>query len=109
MHSRAQGLLTDRYLNGIPADSRIRTDGRFLKENNLTEDRLNQIRALNDIARQRGQSLAEMALSWVLRDGAVSSVLIGASRPGQILDNIRAAQNVSFTPEELAEIDLLSR
>jgi len=104
----AQGLLTDRYLKGIPADSRIRTDARFLKESALTPERLEQIRRLNDLAAQRGQTLAQMALSWVLRDGVVSSVLIGASRPGQILDNIRAAQNVSFTPEELAEIDLLS-
>jgi len=104
----AQGLLTDRYLKGIPSDSRIRTDARFLKESALTPERLEQIRRLNDLAAQRGQTLAQMALSWVLRDGVVSSVLIGASRPGQILDNIRAAQNVSFTPEELAEIDLLS-
>ena len=101
----AQGLLTDRYLKGIPADSRIRTDGRFLKENALTEKRLNQIRALNALAAQRGQTLAEMALSWVLRDGIVTSVLAGASRPQQILDNIKAVQNTSFTPEELAQID----
>lgn len=101
----AQGLLTDRYLKGIPADSRIRTDGRFLKENALTEKRLNQIRVLNELAAQRGQTLAEMALSWVLRDGIVTSVLAGASRPQQILDNIKAVQNTSFTPEELAQID----
>ena len=101
----AQGLLTDRYLKGIPADSRIRTDGRFLKENALTEKRLNQIRVLNELAAQRGQTLAEMALSWVLRDGIVTSVLAGASRPQQILDNIKAVQNTFFTPEELAQID----
>lgn len=101
----AQGLLTDRYLKGIPADSRIRTDGRFLKENALTEKRLNQIRVLNELAAQRGQTLAEMALSWVLRDGIVTSVLAGASRPQQIMDNIKAVQNTSFTPEELAQID----
>lgn len=101
----AQGLLTDRYLNGVPGDSRIRTDGRFLKEDALSEERLGQIRALNDIAAQRGQSLAEMALSWVLRDGAVTSVLVGASRPEQVLDNIRAVENTTFTEEELKKID----
>ena len=104
----AQGLLTDRYLKGIPADSRIRTDGRFLKESALTEGRLEQIRALNALAARRGQTLAEMALSWVLRDGVVTSVLAGASRPEQILDNIRAAGNTAFTEEELAQIDRIS-
>ena len=104
----AQGLLTDRYLKGIPADSRIRTDGRFLKENALTEQRMAQIRQLGDLAAQRGQTLAQMALSWVLRDGIVTSVLAGASRPEQILDNIRAAQNTVFTPDELALIDQIS-
>ncbi len=101
----AQGLLTDRYLNGVPGDSRIRTDGRFLKEDALSEERLGQIRALNDIAAQRGQSLAEMALSWVLRGGVVTSVLVGASRPEQVLDNIRAVENTTFTEEELKKID----
>ena len=104
----AQGLLTDRYLNGIPADSRIRTDTRFLKESDLTPERLEQIRKLNDIARDRGQTLAEMALSWILRDGVVTSVLIGASRPSQILDNIKAAGNTSFTEEECRRIDEIS-
>lgn len=105
----AQGMLTDRYLNGIPQDSRIRTDGRFLQENALTDKRLSQIRALNGIAQQRGQTLAEMALAWILRDGAVTSVLIGASRPSQILDNIDALKNTAFSAEELAEIDRISR
>lgn len=104
----AQGMLTDRYLNGIPADSRIRTDTRFLKETALTPQRLEQIRQLNDLAAQRGQTLAQMALSWVLRDGIVNSVLAGASKPEQVLDNIKAAQNTSFTPEELALIDRIS-
>ena len=104
----AQGLLTDRYLNGIPADSRIKTDGRFLKENALTHQRLDQIRQLNALAAQRGQTLAQMALSWVLRDGIVASVLAGASSPEQILDNIKAAQNTTFTAEELAQIDQIS-
>lgn len=105
----AQGLLTDRYLKGIPADSRIMTDGRFLKENALTEQRLEQIRRLNDLAAQRGQTLAQMALSWILRDGVVTSVLAGASRPEQVLDNIKAAQNTKFTDDELALIDQASR
>lgn len=104
----AQGLLTDRYLNGIPADSRVRTDGRFLKESQLSEETLNKIRGLNEIALRRGQTLAEMALAWILRDGAVTSVLIGASRPAQILDNVKAIQNTSFSEEELQKIDALS-
>lgn len=104
----AQGLLSDRYLKGIPADSRIMTDGRFLKDNALTPQRLEQIRQLNDLAQQRGQTLAQMALSWVLREGIVTSVLAGASRPEQILDNIQAAKNTTFTQEELALIDRIS-
>lgn len=104
----AQGMLTNRYLNGIPADSRVRTDDRFLKESALTEERLAQIRALNDIAVERGQSLAEMALAWVLRDGIVTSVLIGASKPAQILENIKALKNTHFTEEELKRIDAIA-
>ena len=104
----AQGMLTDRYLHGIPEDSRIRKDGRFLQESALTPKRLEQIRALADIAAARGQSLAEMALSWILRDGIVTSVLIGASRPEQILDNIAAVNNTQFSAEELAAIDAAS-
>lgn len=104
----AQGMLTDRYLNGIPADSRIRTDTRFLKESALTPERLEQIRQLNDLAAQRGQTLAQMALSWILRDGIVTSVLAGASRPEQVLDNIKAAENTTFTADELALIDQIS-
>ena len=104
----SQGLLTDRYLKGIPADSRIKTDGRFLKENALTEERLNQIRALNEVAAQRGQTLAQMALAWVLRDGIVTSVLAGASKPEQVVDNVKAAENTKFTDEELALIDEIS-
>ena len=104
----AQGMLTNRYLNGIPADSRIRTDGRFLQAEALTEERLQQIRNLNGIAAGRGQTLAEMALSWVLKDGAVTSVLIGASKPEQVLDNIKAIENTQFTEEELKKIDSVS-
>lgn len=101
----AQGLLTDRYLNGIPADSRIRTDGRFLKENAITEDTLSKICALNALAAERGQTLAEMALAWILRDGIVTSVLVGASRPEQILTNLKALKNTKFTEEETQKID----
>ncbi|MBI0064642.1 aldo/keto reductase [Bifidobacterium polysaccharolyticum] len=104
----AQGLLTDRYLHGIPEDSRIRADGRFLKESALTPQRLKQIQALNDLARQRGQSLAEMALAWLLRDPAVTSVLIGASKPEQILDNLKAVQSADFSQEELETIDRIA-
>ncbi|WP_083588860.1 aldo/keto reductase [Clostridium sp. Marseille-P3244] len=100
--------LTDRYLNGIPEDSRIRTDGRFLKAETLSEEKLLQIRTLNGIAAGRGQSLAEMALSWVLKDGEVTSVLVGASKPEQILANIRAIKNIQFTEEELRKIDAVS-
>lgn len=100
----AQGLLTDRYLNGIPNDSRIKTDGRFLNEERMKE-KLAQIRALNEIAAQRGQSLAQMALSWIMKDGEVTSVLIGASKPEQILDNCGIVGNVHFTEEELKKID----
>lgn len=104
----AQGMLTDRYLKGIPADSRIMTDGRFLKDSALTPERLEQIRQLNDLAAQRGQTLAQMALSWILRDGIVASVLAGASKPEQVLDNIQAAKNTAFTADELALIDRIS-
>ena len=105
----AQGLLTNRYLNGIPEDSRVRTDGRFLKENQLDEETLNQISALNDIAANRGQTLAEMALAWLLKDDHVTSVIIGASKPSQILDNIKAIENISFTEDELRAIDKQTR
>ena len=104
----AQGMLTDKYLHGIPSDSRIKTDGRFLKAAALTESRLNQIAKLNEMAKDRGQTLAEMALSWLLKDGIVTSVLIGASKPMQILDNIKAIENTSFTDEELKKIDEIS-
>ncbi len=101
----AQGMLTERYLHGIPEDSRIKRDGRFLKESALSAERLGQIRTLHEIAEKRGQSLAEMALAWVLKDDEVTSVLIGASKPEQILDNIQALRNTSFTEEELKRID----
>ncbi len=101
----AQGLLTGRYLNGIPADSRIRTDGRFLKENAVDEATLNKVRALSAIAEERGQSLAQMALAWILRDGDITSVLIGASRASQILDNVGMLKNLSFSANEREKIE----
>lgn len=101
----AQGLLTDRYLNGIPADSRIRTDGRFLKENAITEETLSKIRTLGELAAERGQTLAQMALSWILRDGDITSVLIGASKPAQILDNVGMLKNMEFSVEERRRIE----
>ena len=101
----AQGTLTNRYLNGIPSDSRIATDGRFLKASQLTEEKITSIRGLNEIAKERGESLAQMALNWVLKDGIVTSVLVGASKPEQILDNRKALSNTNFSKEELELID----
>ena len=104
----AQGLLTNRYLNGVPEDSRVKSDGRFLKEGILTEAKLEQIKKLNDLAIQRGQTLAEMALAWVLKDGVITSALVGASKSAQILDNIKALENTNFTQEELSLIDAIT-
>lgn len=101
----AQGLLTNRYLNGIPADSRVARDHRFLHASDLTEEKLAKIRALNDLAVQRGETLAEMALAWVEKDSDVCSVIIGASKPEQIIDNCRFTQHAGFTEEELKKID----
>ncbi len=101
----AQGLLTDKYINGIPEDSRMKKDGRYLHMSDLTEEKLTKIKKLNEIAKQRGQTLAQMALSWVLKDGDVTSVLIGASRPGQILDDLKILDRAPFTEEELRMID----
>lgn len=101
----AQGQLTDRYLNGIPEDSRIRKDGRFLKESILTAERMEQIRKLNELAAQRGEKLSDMALAWLLQKKEVTSVLIGASKTQQILDNIKAIHSAPFTEEELQKID----
>ena len=101
----SQGMLTDRYLHGIPKDSRVNTDGRFLHADQFTEERLNSIRSLNEIAVSRGESLAQMALKWILRDGIVTSVLIGASRPQQILDNLKVLDSAPFSEEELKKID----
>lgn len=102
----AQGILTGKYLNGIPEDSRIGTGkSPYLHKNNLDESKLEKVRRLDEIARERGQSLTQMALAWILRDGKVTSVLIGASRAEQILENIKALDNISFSDEEISRID----
>lgn len=104
----AQGLLTGKYLNGIPDGSRMQAEGkkaRGLTENMLSENNLKSLRLLQEIAQQRGQSMAQMALSWLLKDNRVTSVLIGASRPEQLEENVLALNNLAFTPEELAQID----
>lgn len=101
----AQGLLTGKYLHGVPADSRAVRDGRFLKAESITQEKIAMLNRLNDIAAARGQTLSQMALSWVLRDGRVHSCIIGASRPEQIDENLAALANTKFSPEELAAID----
>ncbi|KPL52761.1 L-glyceraldehyde 3-phosphate reductase [Prosthecomicrobium hirschii] len=100
----AQGMLTDKYLRGIPQGSRAAA-GKSLRQSFLTEDNIARIRALNDLAGRRGQSLAQMAIAWALRDGRVTSALIGASRPEQVEDSVAALDRLEFSPEELAEID----
>jgi L-glyceraldehyde 3-phosphate reductase len=101
----AQGLLTNRYLDGIPADSRASKPHGFLKKADLDERRLNQVRALSRLAQQRGQTVAQTALAWVLRDGRMTSALIGASRTEQIEQNVAALENLHFSAEELEKID----
>lgn len=101
----AQGLLTDRYLSGLPADARAARDPRFLKPAHITNEKLARIRLLNDLARERGQSLAQMALAWVLRQPAVTTALIGASNPIQIEQNVGAIRAPNFTADELARIE----
>jgi L-glyceraldehyde 3-phosphate reductase len=101
----AQGMLTGRYLNGIPADSRAGHDPRFLKPSNITAEKLAVIRKLDDLAKGRGQSLAQMSLAWVLRQPAVTSALIGASKTSQIDENLGALGNLVFSAEELRTIE----
>ncbi|MFZ2099440.1 MAG: aldo/keto reductase, partial [Oricola sp.] len=100
----AQGMLTSKYLKGIPEDSRA-AQGKSLKKEFLNDQAIAHINKLNDIASRRGQSLAQMALAWVLRDGGITTALIGASRPGQVIDCVGAVNNLDFTADELAEID----
>lgn len=101
----AQGLLTDKYLNGIPADSRVATSGHFLNQSHITPEKIEKIKQLNAIAQERGQKLAQMALSWILKDERITSVLIGASKPEQVTDSIQCLKNVTFTNEELNAIE----
>ncbi len=105
----AQGMLTTKYLHGIPADSRIRTDGRFLKESDITESRLQQIKELNELAAERGESLPQMALAWDLKDSDVTSVIIGASKPEQIVENCKVLESEPFTGEQLQRIEGICR
>ena len=104
----AQGLLTDRYLGGLPEDSRAVKSGVFLKPDQITPEKLEKVRALNRLAQARGQSLAQMALGWVLRRPEVTTVLVGASRPEQIADSVGALANPTFSAEELAAIDAIT-
>ena len=101
----AGGVLTSRYLNGIPADSRAGHDPRYLKPESITEEKLEKVRKLNRMAEERGQTLAQMAVAWTLRSPAVTSALIGASRPSQITENVKALENAAFTEEEISAID----
>ena len=103
----AQGLLSGRYLGGIPTDSRVRTDGRFLKESSISPEMLDKITRLNAIAAERGQTLAQMALAWLYRREEITSVLIGASRPEQIIENLGMVENTTFTQDELDAIDAI--
>ena len=103
----AQGLLSGRYLGGIPTDSRVRTDGRFLKESSISPEMLDKITRLNAIAAERGQTLAQMALAWIYRREEVTSVLIGASRPEQVIENLGMVENTTFTQDELDAIDAI--
>jgi len=106
----AQGLLTEKYLNGVPEDARVRQPGGdSLQESHLNEENLSRIRALNEIAKARGQSLAQMALAWILRDSRVTSALIGASKPSQIMENVAALKNLNFSADELAAIEVHAR
>ena len=103
----AQGMLSDKYLNGIPKDSRAGGASVFLSEKNLMPELVDKLRKLNEVAARRGQSLAQMALAWVLRGGRVTSALIGASRVSQVEDSVAALNNLEFSPEELADIEAI--
>jgi L-glyceraldehyde 3-phosphate reductase len=103
----AQGLLTNRYLKGIPSDSRVNKPHGFLKKNDVSERRMAQVRALNELAESRGQSVAQLALAWILRDARMTSALIGASRVEQVEQNVAALGNLRFTAEELAKIEAI--
>jgi len=103
----AQGLLTDKYLKGIPADSRAAKPHGFLQAEQVTEEKINQLNQLNAIAQNRGQKLAQMALSWILRDERITSVLVGASRPEQLADSLKCLDNIEFSAAELQDIECI--
>lgn len=100
-----QGILTNKYLKGLPEDSRLVKDGRYLQKENLTPEVMNKVRSLNDIAVGRGQTLAQMAIAWLLKDPRITTVLVGASSPKQMLDNIGTLEKLAFNSEELARIE----
>ncbi len=100
-----QGLLTNKYLDGIPEDSRVARDGRYLSEEQVKGDKIKQVRALNEIAQARGQSMAQMAIAWLLKDERITSVLVGASKVEQMLDNIKSLENLDFSGDELSKIE----
>lgn len=100
-----QGILTDKYLKGIPEDSRIAKDGRYLKKNQVSEEVIKKVRGLNEIALGRGQSLAQMAIAWLLKDPRITTVLVGVSKPEQLAENVNAVKNLNFSPDELKKIE----
>lgn len=101
----AQGLLSGKYLTSVPEDSRIKTDGRFLKESSITREYLKKAKKLNALAAERGQTLSQLALSWIFSDGAITSALVGASRPSQIIENVNALSSPALSSEELESIE----
>lgn len=101
----AQGLLTEKYLGGIPEDSRVKRSGVFLKESDITPEKIEKVKKLSEIAKERGQSVAQLALAWVLRNKVVASVIIGASKPSQIEENVNSIKNLDFSEDELRKID----
>ena len=103
----AQGMLTDRYLKGIPEDSRAAKATGFLQTSQITEEKLGQVKALNELALERGQTLAQMALSWILKDERITSVLVGASSAEQLADSLKCLDNITFTNAELKAIDAI--
>lgn len=102
-----QGLLTDKYLKGIPEDSRVAKDGRYISEDDITDDKIEIVSALNDVAKKRGQSMAQMAVAWLLKDERVTTVLVGVSRVSQLKDNIEAIANTEFSSDEEAKINAI--
>ena len=99
------GILTDKYLKGIPEDSRIAKDGRYLKKDQVSDEVINKVKGLNEIALNRGQSLAQMAIAWLLKDPRITTVLVGVSKPEQLAENVEAVKNLTFSKEELAKIE----